>query len=107
MTESLTQPPPQRFSPWRILRTFLADIFYLPRWQQLLLSGSIIAAGAMWLGPLLHPSASSPWLGRTGASLVIGFIVGWLFRTFTKIMALLALAATTVIGGLSYFHILN
>jgi uncharacterized membrane protein (Fun14 family) len=49
----------------------------------------------------------SPWLTHVGLSVLVGFIVGWVFRAFLKMMSLIALAIIAVMAALSYFHVLN
>jgi uncharacterized membrane protein (Fun14 family) len=49
----------------------------------------------------------SPHATKIGISLVIGFIVGFLFRAFLKTMALIVLVIGGIILALSYFDILN
>jgi len=63
-------------------------------------------------------SAESPpketwtgWFGGKGAKLgfgfVGGFIIGFIFRAFVKLMTLITLAIVGILAALSYFHILN
>lgn len=49
----------------------------------------------------------APWATRVGFAYIVGFVVGWAFRAFIKIMSLLTMAGVSIIAGLSYFHILN
>ena len=49
----------------------------------------------------------SPETTRVGGSVVAGFVVGWLFRTFLKTMAFLALLAVGGLFALSYFGVIN
>lgn len=49
----------------------------------------------------------SPHATKIGVSLVIGFIVGFLFRAFIKTMALIVIVIGGIIFALSYFDILN
>ena len=52
-------------------------------------------------------AALSPHATRVGLSIVLGFVIGWLFRAFLKTMAFLAL----IVGGglwlLAHFNILH
>jgi uncharacterized membrane protein (Fun14 family) len=47
------------------------------------------------------------WSRRAGASLLIGFIVGWAFRTFLKIMSTITAATVAAFCLLSYFNVMN
>jgi uncharacterized membrane protein (Fun14 family) len=49
----------------------------------------------------------SPWMTRVGLSFVVGFVLGWVFRAFLKMMSLLALAGIAIMAALSYFHVVN
>ncbi len=67
------------------------------------------AAGIQQPAPTTQPAPSllASWARRAGASVLLGFLVGWLFRTFVKIMASIT---TLVLGGLvllSYFNVMN
>jgi len=49
----------------------------------------------------------SPWLTRVGFTFIVGFVVGWAFRAFIKIMSMIASLALAVVLALSYFGVLN
>ncbi len=61
--------------------------------------------------PATQPAGTAgTWSGlstKLGAGFVVGFFVGWIFRFFLKTMTLLTAAGVVIIGGLSYFNILN
>jgi uncharacterized membrane protein (Fun14 family) len=50
---------------------------------------------------------SMPWATRVGVSYILGFVVGWIFRAFVKIAAMITVLGALAFGGLSYFHIVN
>jgi uncharacterized membrane protein (Fun14 family) len=52
-------------------------------------------------------SRISPHATGVGVSVVAGFLVGWLFRTFLKMMTLFALIVAGLVAALSYFGVLN
>src|SRR5690349_15387304 len=43
----------------------------------------------------------SPWLTHVGLSVLVGFVLGWVFRAFIKMMSLIALAIISVMAALS------
>jgi uncharacterized membrane protein (Fun14 family) len=49
----------------------------------------------------------SPRFLSTGGSVLAGFIIGWALRVFVKTTLLTGLGITALIGGLSYFHVMN
>ena len=49
----------------------------------------------------------SPSAKRIGVSLVIGFLLGWIFRAFLKTMAMLTILVVGLLALLSYFNVLN
>lgn len=49
----------------------------------------------------------SPWATRVGFAFIAGFLIGWVFRAFIKLMSLATMAGVAILGGLSYFHIMN
>ena len=49
----------------------------------------------------------SPSMMHIGLGLLGGFIVGWAFRAFIKMMALITLAGVVILTLLSYFNVLN
>jgi uncharacterized membrane protein (Fun14 family) len=53
------------------------------------------------------PSALAEWSRRAGASVILGFLIGWIFRTFTKIMALISALVLGGILAVSWFDIAN
>ena len=50
---------------------------------------------------------ASQWMTRIGGSLVLGFIVGFIFRMFVKTMTMLTILVVGGIMALKYFNILN
>jgi uncharacterized membrane protein (Fun14 family) len=129
-------PPnlPQHNSFGVILRRFFSDLFHLPRWQITLLTLALAAVGFGWGHQTYHSLTDSPattqsspgsvsstdqstgipgssvlarWSRRAGASLLIGFVVGWAFRTFLKIMATITAAILAAFLMLSYFNVMN
>ena len=52
-------------------------------------------------------SNPAPWARRVGSSVLLGFIVGWAFRTFVKTMALATAAFVGILGLLSYCNVVN
>jgi uncharacterized membrane protein (Fun14 family) len=49
----------------------------------------------------------SPKFLGVGGSVVVGFIVGWLLRVFVKTTLMIGALLGLIIGGLSYFHVIN
>jgi len=49
----------------------------------------------------------SPNATRIGVSVVIGFILGWIFRAFLKTMAFFCMLGAAILFALSYFGVLN
>jgi uncharacterized membrane protein (Fun14 family) len=49
----------------------------------------------------------SPLMTRVGFTFIAGFIIGWAFRAFLKITAMLTSLGMAILVGLSYFHVLN
>jgi len=120
-----------------IFRRFISDLFRLPRWQKTILTLALVAVGYGWAHQTYHtltdpapaptqtsspgpnsvspdqsttssaPSALARWSRRAGTSLLIAFIVGWVFRTFLKIMSTLTAAIVAAFCLLSYFNIMN
>jgi uncharacterized membrane protein (Fun14 family) len=72
-------------------------------------SGNSNSAGGVQNAPATQPSASplGAWSRRLGASVLVGFLVGWIFRAFVKIMASITALVLSAILLLSYFHIMN
>jgi uncharacterized membrane protein (Fun14 family) len=58
------------------------------------------------LKPSLYQRVS-PWMTRVGLSFVVGFVLGWAFRAFLKLMSMIAALGLAVVLGLSYFGVLN
>lgn len=113
-----------------ILARFIHDLWVRPGWHKAVLLMAVLSAGWGWahLGyraatenyattaPAITirssaPPPSSPFWApmarRIGGSILLGFVIGWMFRTFIRMMAALT---AVVIGGLvllSYFHIMN
>ncbi|MGH7177664.1 MAG: FUN14 domain-containing protein [Tepidisphaeraceae bacterium] len=109
----------------------------MPRWQKSLLTGAIALAGCGMTGQLVgyfsdprtngaevsapqstavagteNPPQTwrrkySPAMTRMGLSFVAAFVLGWVFRTFLKTMALITALAVAVFVGLSWFNVLN
>ncbi len=52
-------------------------------------------------------SVLSPHATRIGLSIVLGFVIGWLFRAFLKTMALFAIVVGGTIWLLAHFDILH
>jgi uncharacterized membrane protein (Fun14 family) len=128
-------PPAAPSSGWGrarpILARFLRDVTYLPRWHKGVLGAALAVMLIGWghLGfrtiadansntgsgvqqnpPATQPAAASPlgaWSRRLGGSVLLGFLVGWIFRTFVKIMASITALVLSGIILLSYFNILN
>lgn len=53
------------------------------------------------------PSRVPPWMTRVGASLIVGYIAGWLFRVFIKTATLITSVGIAIVMALSYFHVVN
>ena len=49
----------------------------------------------------------SPTAIRSGLGLIGGFIIGWAFRAFSKMMAMITFLFGAIFIGLSYFNVLN
>ncbi|MGB7157769.1 MAG: FUN14 domain-containing protein [Tepidisphaeraceae bacterium] len=49
----------------------------------------------------------SPWASRLGIGFLGGFVIGWAFRAFLKVMALVTLAGIAIIWTLSHFNVLR
>jgi uncharacterized membrane protein (Fun14 family) len=49
----------------------------------------------------------SPTAIRSGLGLIGGFIIGWAFRAFLKMMAMITFLVGAIFIGLSYFNVLN
>ena len=110
-------PPPIRTINARsLLAKFFRDLIYMPRWHKGVLG---VAAATLVLGWLhlgyrtmattqpSEPSALGSWARRVGTAVLIGFLVGWIFRTFLKIMASITALVLGAIVLLSYFNVSN
>lgn len=53
------------------------------------------------------PERLAPWLSRVGLSFAGGFVLGFVFRTFLRTMAMLTAAAVVLFAALSYFGLFN
>jgi uncharacterized membrane protein (Fun14 family) len=112
-------PPPPASAPTNFRSLFfrlIRDITYMPRWHKGVLAASALALVLGWIHWGVHtlgattqpsPSALGEWSRRVGASVIIGFLVGWIFRTFLKIMALITGLVLSGLVLLSYFNIAN
>lgn len=49
----------------------------------------------------------SPYATRVGLGLVGGFIIGWAFRAFIKMMTTITLGIVMLLTALSYFNVMN
>jgi uncharacterized membrane protein (Fun14 family) len=49
----------------------------------------------------------SPWATRVGLGFVGGFVIGWAFRAFIKLMATITIAGVAILAALSYFNVFN
>jgi uncharacterized membrane protein (Fun14 family) len=49
----------------------------------------------------------SPAAIRSGLGLIGGFIIGWAFRAFLKMMSIITFLIAAIFVGLSYFNVLN
>jgi uncharacterized membrane protein (Fun14 family) len=49
----------------------------------------------------------SPHATRIGLTFLVGFIVGWAFRAFLKMMLMISVLAAAIFAGLSYFNVMN
>jgi uncharacterized membrane protein (Fun14 family) len=53
------------------------------------------------------PTKPAPWARRVGGSVLLGFVVGWAFRTFLKAMTLVTILVVGTLAFLSYFNVMN
>ena len=113
---------------WRFVR----DVWMRPRWHRVVLLLAALGAGMGWAhwgltaattssattAPAVTvrsvppaPPPSSPFFAplarRVGGSILVGFIIGWMFRTFVRLMSALTALAVGSLTLLSYFHIMN
>jgi uncharacterized membrane protein (Fun14 family) len=117
--------PPSNISTGRrtakaIFVQFARDLIQMPRWHKGVLGTALAIVLLGWAHRGYHALADSnlPPTSAAGIhqptpttqpapSLLAGFLVGWIFRTFLKIMASIT---TLVLGGLvllSYFNVMN
>jgi uncharacterized membrane protein (Fun14 family) len=126
-----TTPAPQAKPKKHIIQ----HVLKMPRWQQGLLTVAIVTFGGGIAGQvssyMSHGSGSSspgssfvgqgaaadsdkpfiqrisPRLTAVGLSFVVGFVIGWLMRTFMKMATMLTMLIIAIMLGLSYFKVLN
>jgi uncharacterized membrane protein (Fun14 family) len=114
--------------------SILSHVFSMPSWHKMVLTISMLFAGGGTLGSAVdyfspdqsaqvttQPSEASPpapekpwlthkvspWAMRVGLACIGGFVIGFIFRLFLKIMTLLTLAVMTILVALSYFNVMN
>jgi uncharacterized membrane protein (Fun14 family) len=141
-----------------VIRRFVTDLFYMPRWHKGVLAIALLSTGLGWShwgyhvmadvnssstqptqtvqqGPYAYstngnsspanspsgtaqspipgpstvssPSPLASWARRAGGSVLVGFVIGWAFRTFLRTMASITTIFVGALGLLSYFHIMN
>ena len=113
-------------------RRFVRDLWMRPRWHRVVLVLAALAAGLGWAhwsyqaatatsattAPAVTvrsvpppPPPSSPFFAplarRVGGSILLGFVIGWMFRTFVRLMAAITALAVGSLALLSHFHIMN
>jgi uncharacterized membrane protein (Fun14 family) len=49
----------------------------------------------------------SPFATKFGGTFIVGFLIGWAFRAFLKVMTTVTIAGAAIITGLSYFNVMN
>src|SRR5262249_30886129 len=49
----------------------------------------------------------SPNATRIGMTFIVGFLIGWAFRVFLKMMTVIAVLGGAIFFGLSYFNVMN
>src|SRR5262249_54442933 len=49
----------------------------------------------------------SPKATAVGLTFLVGFIIGWAFRVFVKMMMMISALAIAIFAGLSYFNVMN
>jgi len=120
-----------------VLGQFVHDLWWRPGWHKAVLALAALGCGLGWahLGyqaatvaapatapsvvnssPIVNnspaaPPQSPPVVGRLarriGGSILLGFVIGWLFRAFIRITAAITAVAIGALALLSYFHIMN
>jgi uncharacterized membrane protein (Fun14 family) len=110
-----------------ILIRFVRDVTYMPRWHKSVLGVALLTLVLGWMHLGYHavadsnspsgvqqtpttqpaPSGLAGWSRRVGASVLLGFLIGWIFRTFMKVMASITALVLGTIVLLSYFNIAN
>lgn len=53
------------------------------------------------------PPIVGQWARHIGGSILLGFVLGWLFRAFIRITAAITAVGISALALLSYFHIMN
>jgi uncharacterized membrane protein (Fun14 family) len=120
-----------------LLWQFGHDLWARPGWHKAVLGLAALICGLGWAhwgyhaatsaGPATAPSVvnnsavvnnssgappqSPPVVGqlarRVGGSILLGFVIGWLFRAFIRITAAMTAIGIGALALLSYFHIMN
>jgi uncharacterized membrane protein (Fun14 family) len=101
-----TPPPPKRHVAGR----FFFDLFRLPLAHKSILVIALGLLGYGWVHYFADAGTQDYWgqlARRVGGSVLIGFVVGWAFRTFVKIMAAGTLVCVGLLSASSYFHVMN
>lgn len=52
-------------------------------------------------------SILASWARHMGSSVIVGYVVGWAFRVFLKVMSSITFVVVALFAGLSYFNIMN
>jgi uncharacterized membrane protein (Fun14 family) len=113
-----------------IVSRFARDLWMRPRWHKSVLALAALAAFYGWAhwgfhaatdaNPTTAPTVvnnstaappSSPFFAplarRVGGSILLGFVIGWLFRTFVGVMSAITAVGIGGLALLSYLHIMN
>jgi uncharacterized membrane protein (Fun14 family) len=136
MTNPSSNPPSNISTGRRTARSiffqFVSDLIQMPRWHKGVLGTAlaivllgwahrgyhaiadsnlppISATGIQQPTPTTQPAPSllAGWARRVGASVLLGFLVGWVFRTFLKIMSSITALVLGTLILLSYFNVMN
>ncbi len=136
MTNPSSNPPSNintgRPTARSIFFRFISDLIHLRRWQKGVLGTALAMVLFGWAHQGYHafadsnlpptsagaiqqptpttqpaPSLLAGWARRVGVSVLLGFLVGWVFRTFLKIMASITALALGALIFLSYFNVTN